>query len=240
MSVMQQKGQQLPEGTLNTICRAGGWQAATGVTTLLRVYARKVLDEHIDMYSLSLGYEVGESGWAQRLKSYLGDPVFPPEGHIDIGRSQVPMQVRFYAWYSPEWQKFQHSMNAMCADVMVLAKADTTIMQMHRYCQERRAFTMYLKKYRSSSLVQNYVTGCKMRVTLWKAVLKKALQDCLSSFVQACPVDKAELYFRSRQYLQFLKVMHIGNTTCDMTGCVVSHDLLQIMDHIQHRNFSWK
>ena len=50
---------------------------------------------------------------------------------------------------------------------------------------------MYLENYRSSSLVQSYVTGCKMQVRLWKVTIK-AVEDCsLLSFVQACPVNKA-------------------------------------------------
>lgn len=59
---MHSEGQGLPTSTLNVVVRAGGWQAVTGVTTILKTYARKVIDEHTHLYSISLGYDIGRQG----------------------------------------------------------------------------------------------------------------------------------------------------------------------------------
>lgn len=47
--------------------RASGWQAVIDVKTLLRVYARRVIDEHIDMYRISLSVELIEADWAKSV-----------------------------------------------------------------------------------------------------------------------------------------------------------------------------
>lgn len=59
LAVIRQNALQLPEAALTAILRAGGWQAVTGIPTVLRVYARKVLDQYIDMKSLSLEHDLG-------------------------------------------------------------------------------------------------------------------------------------------------------------------------------------
>ena len=51
--------------------RAGGWQAVTDAETVLRVYARRIIDEHIDMYSVSLGVELSEDDWAKKHQQLL-------------------------------------------------------------------------------------------------------------------------------------------------------------------------
>ena len=100
---MRQNGLELPEGVLTAILRAGGWQAVTGIPTVLRVYARKVLDQYIDMKSLSLGRDLGTEVWQQKIVEYLGRHTFPTEAIVDPGRAEIPMQVRFMAWRSLEW-----------------------------------------------------------------------------------------------------------------------------------------
>lgn len=120
------------------------------------------------------------------------------------------MQVRYAAWHGAEWQHFLGGLNAICAEIMAQAHADPDIMRVNRYCQERRAFTLYIRKYRSTALVQQYQQCCKLRVPLWKTVLKATLNGCLESFVEAHPVKSPELYFNREQYLQFLVDMPIG------------------------------
>lgn len=100
LAVIRQNGLQLPEGVLTTILRAGGWQAVTGIPTVLRVYARKVLDQYIDMKSLSLGRDLGPEVWQQKFDEYLGRQMFPEQTIVDPGRAQVPMQLRLLAWRS--------------------------------------------------------------------------------------------------------------------------------------------
>jgi hypothetical protein len=68
--------------------RAGGWQAVTDAKTVLRVYARHVIDKHIDMYRISLGVERSEADWANKHEQYIGQPSFPPQPMVDLGRQE--------------------------------------------------------------------------------------------------------------------------------------------------------
>ena len=95
---MRAQGLQLPEGTLNVVVRAGGWNAVSGVFTVMKTYARKVIDEHIDLYSINLGYDIGPEGCAERLREYLGEPAFPKHPVVEPGRIQLFLQVRLHAW----------------------------------------------------------------------------------------------------------------------------------------------
>lgn len=90
LAIMHSQGRELPEGTLEVMVRAGGWQAVTGARTVLRVYARAVIDKYIDMYSLSLGYDRTPEQWQAHKAAYLGESCFPEHPIVDCGRSTFP------------------------------------------------------------------------------------------------------------------------------------------------------
>ncbi len=91
--------------------RAGGWQAVTGAKTVLRVYARRVIAEHLDMYSMSVGIERTEADWAKKREQYIGQPSFPPKPMVDLGRQQDNQQLRVMVWRSVAWQQHQRDLN---------------------------------------------------------------------------------------------------------------------------------
>ncbi len=71
LGILHDKRIQLPPGLIDMMVRAGGWQAVTDAETVLRVYARRIIDEHIDMYSVSLGVERSEDDWAKKHQQLL-------------------------------------------------------------------------------------------------------------------------------------------------------------------------
>ena len=121
LAIMNAQGRELPEGTLEVLIRAGGWEAVTGARTVLRVYARSVIDKYMDSYGLSLGHELGEEGWAARKAMYLGEPSFPSRPLVVRGRCALPLQPRLLAWRSEAWMQHMNEMNTVCADIMTAA-----------------------------------------------------------------------------------------------------------------------
>ena len=61
LAILNSKGTELSPGTIEMMIRWGGWQAATGAKTVLRIYARKIIDKYLDPYRLSLGYELSDN-----------------------------------------------------------------------------------------------------------------------------------------------------------------------------------
>ena len=58
----------------------------TGAKTVLRVYARNVIDERFDLYGMSLGYGHGREEWDRRKAEYLGQCIAPEAPVRDSGR----------------------------------------------------------------------------------------------------------------------------------------------------------
>ena len=83
---MEIKGKQLPLGTLELITRWGGWQVITGTKTVMDIYAREIIDQFLDPYSLINGYQASDEHWERKKQQYLGHPVFPKEPIIDWGQ----------------------------------------------------------------------------------------------------------------------------------------------------------
>ena len=97
LAILGSKGKKLPPGTIEVMIRWGGWQAVTGARTVLRIYARKVIDRYLAPYSLSLGYELSDEEWEQKRRAYLGVPKYLEEPVVDRGRNRLPFQVRVHA-----------------------------------------------------------------------------------------------------------------------------------------------
>lgn len=95
-AILASKGKELSPGTIEVMIRWGGWQAITGVKTVLSIYARKVIDEYLDPYGLSLGYELSDEAWEDKKQQYLGRPRYPKDPVVDRGRNKRPLQFRVH------------------------------------------------------------------------------------------------------------------------------------------------
>ncbi len=93
---------------LTAIVRAGDWQAVTGAMTVMRVYARNILDEMLDTYALSFGVECSDEEWKERLNDYL-NVCLRPSHVIKRPRAVVLEQVK-RVWLQPAMQKLQEQL----------------------------------------------------------------------------------------------------------------------------------
>ena len=217
LAIIASKGKELPPGTIEVMIRWGGWQAVTGAKTVLRIYARKVIDKNLDPYSLSLGHELSDKEWEVKKKECLGVPRWPVEPIVDRGRSSLPLQVRLHVWRSQRWMGFHKALNEICAKMMAAALSDQEIMPVtvNRYRQVRRAFSVFVSERGNSELVQNYLSLLAMRQRVWSICVKEAIDACKFAFFRDGMMPRPEKYLQGRRFLELLENVQIGHVGMD-------------------------
>ena len=83
----QHKGRELPLRTLEMITRWGGWQVVTGTKTVKETYARKVVDQFLDLYGVINGYDASDEQWKLKRQKYTGPAVFSKCDNVLAWRS---------------------------------------------------------------------------------------------------------------------------------------------------------
>ena len=212
LAIIASKGKELSPGAIEVMIRAGGWQAVTGARTVLRIYARKVIDKYMDPYSLSLGHELSDEEWQAKREEYLGVPRWPEKPFVDWGRSRLPFQVRLHLW---RWMGFQKALNETCAAIMAAALADQEIMPVNRCRQVRRAFSVFVTERGGSEVVQEYLSLLAMRQRMWSACVKEAIEACESAFFRDGIVPRPEEYLQGRRFLGLLENVQVGHVGMD-------------------------
>ena len=81
----------------------------------MEIYARNILDQFIDLYSMINGFEASEEHWAHKQHQYLGSPMFLTNQLSTMAAPQQPLQLRFVAWRSEAWLHFQMAINKVCS-----------------------------------------------------------------------------------------------------------------------------
>ena len=217
LAILASKGKELPPGTIEVMIRWGGWQAVTGAKTLLRIYARKVIDKYLDPYGLSLGYDLSDKAWELKRKEYLGLPRHPKVPVIDRGRNSLPLQIRVHVWRCRRWMDFQKALNRACAKIMAAAVADRDIMPVHRYRQGRRALSMYVSEHSELEVVQEYTDLLAMRAHVWASCVRDTIDFCETAFFKDGIVARPDKYMKGKLFVGFLKDVHIGHIRMDGT-----------------------
>ena len=205
------------------VTRWGGWQVITGTKTVMEIYARKIVDNCLDPYSLINGFEASEAHWDRKLLRYLEPAVFPTEGVSDVGRTPEHLQVRVHAWRGLQWDGFQTGLNAACHKIMQAACCDEGIMPIHRFVQGRRAFCLYCAQCPGSTLVVAYKQMMHARVLLWKTCVKQSVNLAKASFLASSAVSWPERHMAHNAFLQYMRPVIIGNVGFD--GSVNNHRL---------------
>lgn len=142
---MLYKGTELPRGLIDMMVRAGGWQAVTGAKIVLMVYARQVIDKHMDLYGKSLGFQRSNADWTRKIKAYVGDPVWP-QPQPDARCVDSCLQLHVLAWRTPAWLAQQAALNGACDTIMAVALVGKDIMPFRGY-QELCAAVSHCKKH---------------------------------------------------------------------------------------------
>ncbi len=149
------------------------------------MYARRVIDKHLDLYGMCLGVQRSEADWAEKREQYIGKPRFPPKPVVEDDCNEGNMQLRVLAWRSAAWQKHQKDLNAICATIMTIAMTDRRIMPVKVYPESRNAFNHCKghSAYRDSCVVDRLHQLPESRKRLWYHCLSRAKKQCVLSFM---------------------------------------------------------
>ena len=213
LGTAKNRGTALDDGTLHCIVRWGGWQAVTGVQTVMRIYARKVIDDFIDPYAMSLGRPLSDKEWERRRVEYIGEVVSPSDSIVDYRRGPENLQVRLHVWEHPVWQRVQRELNEVWGQVMQAALADMRSKHLHRYLQNSRAFSLYCDTHADNKTVILYKELVDMRGPAWSICMGAAMCACENEFKSAANAAGLVLdryFIPHRKYLQFLRPVVIG------------------------------
>ncbi|DBA98302.1 TPA: hypothetical protein ACH3X1_001222 [Trebouxia sp. C0004] len=192
----------------------GGRQMITGTKTVMEIYARKIVDNFLDPYSLINGFEAREAHLERKLQRCLGPSVFPALVWC-VGRTPEHMQVRINAWHGEHWHRFQTGLNAVCHKIMQAASCDEGIMPIHRFVQGHRALCLYCAKYADSTLVVAYKQMMHARVVLWKTCVKQSVNLAKASFHASSAVSRPDRHMAHNALLQYMRPVIIGNVGVD-------------------------
>lgn len=78
----------------------------TGVMTVMRTYAHKVLDKYLDVFGLAFGREGSDAEWEARLQDYIGPDMIPAYIVHDSQTAKLPMQIMRRAWQATRFTRF--------------------------------------------------------------------------------------------------------------------------------------
>ena len=204
LAILDSKGVELPPGVVSIIARLGGWSPVSGDKTVMSVFARKVIDNHVDPYALSLGYTLSLGGWQNRRNKYLGEVVQPATPTVDHGRDRMPLQLRMLVWRSSAWSRFLNTLNGCGSFIFTAARADLHVMPVHRYRQARRAFVLYMNLHASTPVVRQYRELISVRA--------QHLKDCVAFIKQQCELQFRQQFSGSVSSNQYVYIGHDGQS----------------------------
>lgn len=118
MCILKSKGRAIPVDQLNVMIRWGGWQAVTGVMTVMRTYAHKIMDRYLDVFGLAFGREGSDAEWQARLDDYMGIKL-SRVSHSDA--EGLPMQIKVHAWQTDIYSAMQSMLNSCVGAIMHVA-----------------------------------------------------------------------------------------------------------------------
>jgi hypothetical protein len=187
-NILENHGKKLSKSTVEAVLRWGGWQAVTGAMTVMRTYARRVIDEHLCGYGLCGPHDINDNECLIRKKKYYGIDKRPVAPIIDCGRNRDPLQIRMYTWRCQKWLEFQNCLNELCSSIMASGCANSKIMPVRRYVEFRKVLNMYIKLKPNKSVVRQYESLLGRRQEIWMECLKESRQ-CATSMYRALPVE---------------------------------------------------
>jgi hypothetical protein len=162
--IMTNRGQMVSDADLHGIVRKGGWQEMTGVKTVMRVYAKKILDHFLDGQGGASGRVINDAVWAARLRMLCGpDHTFPDATRKASGPLVLccPLAVKFMVWRSNMWQTQIARARALADDAMRKALKDRQIMPMRRWQEDGTALAAYVRKMRTVPALVTDLTALK-------------------------------------------------------------------------------
>lgn len=208
LDLMHNEGRDLSPGTLEVIVRWGGWQAVTGARTVMRVYARNVLDDHVDPYALSLGSRMTAEDWKLKQQQYLGTELWPTEPIVDRGRGRLPLQFRINVWRCAAWQQYLTSLN-VASDLMTVANAHVEVMPVRRFREGRRAMNVMQQTMPDTHMVSDLSVMRGKATAVWQDCVQQCKACAWASFQTTRHCES--FTGKGFSFLDMLAELHIGN-----------------------------
>ncbi len=196
---------------MNVICRAGGWQGVTGLITVLRTYAHKVIDEYCDPLSIGCGRVHEKDTWDARLVDFYGKVQCPnvPE---DPDAMCLPLACKIRIWRSEPWVTRVAQLSAECSRLMHAGMSDPAIMPVARYTEARDCMTQELKKPHNLEAAKALLCYGERTALLQRcyedmiySMWREAIQHDVLSARQTMSEQVA------RQLLSYVVPYHVGN-----------------------------
>jgi hypothetical protein len=145
-SIMENAGKGISEAVIQCICRLGGWQALTGVRTLLRVYAHKIIDTFCDSMSLQAGRRLGPRVWEERWQLYAGNHHHVPvRTYSWVFELKLPLGVKVAEWCTSGWRVEQEECNRVALQALSCAERDGRLMPVRRWQEYGTAVREFIR-----------------------------------------------------------------------------------------------
>lgn len=191
LNILQNRGSGLSEDTLMAIARWGGWECVTGVMTVMKVYAARIIDSYLNGAVLGLGHRAAQVDWEARLAEYTSHRCECATDVRDASHmTGQPLLVRHRVRHHVAVVAVRHELNAAVAKLLQAAAMDITIMPILRF---REARDVYVCAMASLDGAGGRGAQCKVqaevvhvlwarRATVHKAACTQVWRDMLNEF----------------------------------------------------------
>lgn len=182
LCILNSKGKELPLSELNAMVRWGGWTGVTGVMTVMRTYACKVIDEFLDVYGLAYGRQNEQDEWQAKLHDFIGPQLRPQSAIVQPGCRPLHLQVKMDAWRLPVWQQVQRQLNACGRHILSAARKDAELLPVRRFREDRRLLNAACSKYAESLVVKHLLELQRHKRRTFSEACRQAAELCLEAW----------------------------------------------------------
>ena len=190
LEMHERKGRALSDDILRAVARWGGWDCVNGVNTLLKVYASKITDLHLDGSALGLGRRATTQEIEARRAAYVGSISKPNHSVHDKNKMAMPLSLRVQVWNHPEVAALRACMTKAVSRLLQLAELDLSLLPVRRYREHRDVYVKMMKKYTYSRSAERGSTedqeACKLAqsITRDRRQIENAMQRAANAIAQ--------------------------------------------------------
>ena len=186
LEIISRKGKGLSDKFMNAITRAGGWQSITGVQTVMRVYANKIIDTYLSTSGLTMGRSISDWEWERRLAMYRGPDAHPQWPPQETGATNEPLPLRWVVMHDAACVSHRQELSRLAARLLQVGNADLAIMPMNRYRQQREVVTRVAKSRPNALVVVEYKAMRGRSRKVYNLALDSAMSRLVAHFRAMC------------------------------------------------------
>lgn len=218
LMLLQSCGKELSESQLQALVRWGGWTGHTGIMTVMRTYAGKVMDAFLDVYGMAYGRKTDAREWEAKLQDYYGCPLYPSAPVQDLGCRPLHLQVKMAMHSFSKWQEHQRLLNSLVHTILRVAMLDVDLQPIRRYQEDRKLLNAALRKYAGHEHVRALSKARKKSRAVLMACSRAARRAGVQAFMLSRHGMQARHWsvsVRAAVFEQFLVAYEPGMVTWD-------------------------